>query len=217
MKRFYFVRHGESNSNATGIMEGPVAMLSEKGEAQAVKVAERLSRIEFDCIISSPWPRALETAQAIKSRTQVPLEECVDLHEKIHPSSIIGTHFQDEKRRRVDEIIRERQEMGDAHFHHSDEESFEDMRLRAERVQKFLEARKEDNVVVVSHGTFLRFLHAHLQLRELLNPQLFVRLLNNHRTSNTGITIYEYLDEESVADVYRWKLRTWMDIAHLAD
>ena len=43
VRRFYFVRHGETAGNATFIVQSPVIPLNETGRAQAARAAERLA------------------------------------------------------------------------------------------------------------------------------------------------------------------------------
>ena len=59
----YLVRHGEAGGESRPGEVGPP--LTARGEKQAVKVARRLAREEFDHIYSSDMSRAYRTAQAI--------------------------------------------------------------------------------------------------------------------------------------------------------
>lgn len=63
----YFVRHGESMSNALGVMEGwGDSELSERGRDQARQVARKMGDIgSFDSLFCSPLVRARSTAGAI--------------------------------------------------------------------------------------------------------------------------------------------------------
>jgi broad specificity phosphatase PhoE len=59
----YFVRHGETVSNATGIYNAAgIDTLTPKAIAQANAVASRLASVHFDAAIVSPSPRAERTA-----------------------------------------------------------------------------------------------------------------------------------------------------------
>src|SRR3989344_4899399 len=87
--KVYFVRHGESESNAqdiaasnaqdstTGINES----LTAKGVEQTKKLLETLDK-DFDLIISSPMKRTMQTAEIISSALQKPLEVNKDIVER---------------------------------------------------------------------------------------------------------------------------------------
>jgi probable phosphoglycerate mutase len=59
------VRHGEQVDAEFGLPDGP---LSDRGRAQALHVADRLSTITFDAAYTSPLQRAIETAGVITNR-----------------------------------------------------------------------------------------------------------------------------------------------------
>lgn len=72
------LRHGESQGNARGVIQGQADFpLSPKGEQQARVLAERwrAERREFDLLITSPLARARQTAAIISTRLEIPLEE----------------------------------------------------------------------------------------------------------------------------------------------
>ncbi len=73
MSRYvYLVRHGEQVDAEFGLPDGP---LSERGRAQAVHLADRLSPIQFDAAYTSPLQRAIETASVITERLGMPEAE----------------------------------------------------------------------------------------------------------------------------------------------
>ena len=64
--RLILVRHGETEENKAGIMQGHLpGVLSELGIEQAEKLAERLKDERIDLIISSDLARALDTAKIV--------------------------------------------------------------------------------------------------------------------------------------------------------
>lgn len=66
MSRYlYLVRHGEQVDAEFGLPEGP---LSDKGQAQAERIADRLSTVTFDAAWTSPMQRAIDTAGVITNR-----------------------------------------------------------------------------------------------------------------------------------------------------
>lgn len=69
-----FVRHGETALNAAQIVQPAQTPLSAHGLLQAEQVAERLSGLEIEAIVSSDFPRALQTALKIAARTGAEIE-----------------------------------------------------------------------------------------------------------------------------------------------
>ncbi len=67
--RLILVRHGESEGNAAGIIQGRLEFgLTALGRAQALATAERLRDDGVERVISSPLRRAFETASIIAGR-----------------------------------------------------------------------------------------------------------------------------------------------------
>ena len=215
MKQVYFIRHGESVSNATYTLMGPNCDLTEAGKKQAVSVAGRMQHVAFDALISSHYPRAQQTAKEISKLTGKPIETCELFHERIWPKELHGLTYDDPHKKEVEDAVFEKMAQNVPSYRYADEENFEDLVARAKQCKDYLESRTEKTIVVVTHGTFLRFLHAYLQFDELLTPQLALRFMMRHATSNTGVTVYELFDAD--AQKGRWRLRTWMDVAHLAE
>lgn len=62
----YLVRHGETNKNKYGLIQGITeADLSEKGIEDAKKLQDLVASLDVDVVISSPLRRALDTAKII--------------------------------------------------------------------------------------------------------------------------------------------------------
>ena len=65
----YFVRHGETEWNKIGRMQGQIDIeLNDEGKRQAKVVKEKLSNVKFDKVFSSPLKRALETVKIITDK-----------------------------------------------------------------------------------------------------------------------------------------------------
>lgn len=67
MTEFYLVRHGETEINQRGEINGGLvdSPLTAKGRAGAARVGQALAQHRFVQVLSSPLPRALTTAQMI--------------------------------------------------------------------------------------------------------------------------------------------------------
>jgi probable phosphoglycerate mutase len=67
--RFIVVRHGETQWNVAGRIQGQGnSPLTEHGLAQAEAIAERLARERFDVLLASDLGRAMQTAARIAAR-----------------------------------------------------------------------------------------------------------------------------------------------------
>lgn len=82
---FYYIRHGQSESNAARIMAGggTDSRLTDLGRAQAAEAARVLARhaTKPALIVTSPLLRAFETAQIINRELALPLLLAEDLRE----------------------------------------------------------------------------------------------------------------------------------------
>ncbi len=70
-KIFYIFRHGETDWNQKGRIQGWTDIpLNQNGVAQAKKLAQSLRDVNFDVIYSSPLLRALNTAEIVADNNQ---------------------------------------------------------------------------------------------------------------------------------------------------
>lgn len=88
MALFYLVRHGEPVydhmlENGFWGFGRDFAPLSEKGREQAKTAAKDVRLKGADIIVSSPYTRALQTAQILSGETRIRVEVEIDLHEWI--------------------------------------------------------------------------------------------------------------------------------------
>ena len=62
--KLFVLRHGETNENITGMMQGDMdTVLNEKGCSQALSVRNKVLENNIDLVISSPKKRAIKTAE----------------------------------------------------------------------------------------------------------------------------------------------------------
>jgi len=80
--RIYVARHGQTEWNAVGRMQGSADIpLNENGRRQARQLADRLAGVPFDAIYSSTLQRSAQTAEAFRGRA--PIQALAGLNEGV--------------------------------------------------------------------------------------------------------------------------------------
>lgn len=216
MKNIYFVRHGESASNAARKTLGAGAPLTARGQEQSRVVAQYLATLSAQIIVTSPYERARDTALIIRECVGLPVEVSDLFRERRWPSGVLNLPYDNPVRLQIEGQMHNAYQADDASFRVGDEENFSDLFDRAARAQRYLESLRESTVVVVTHGTFLRFLHSHLQFGGGLTPSVWLRIMRGHQTINAGVTHYQLLEQGDCANGHAsWSLCCWMSAAHL--
>ena len=83
MTTLLLVRHGETDWNADGRLQGHTDRpLSDFGRRQARQLADELEGEQFDAIYASDLARARETAEIVGARLGLPVVLDPDLREK---------------------------------------------------------------------------------------------------------------------------------------
>lgn len=189
-RRFYIVRHGETELNSKHIRQGQEGSLSDRGREQAERVGVYLANFPISRIICSTYQRAKETAGIINEHVHVPISYSPLFAERRNPSEIIG------KSTRDPEVIRIVDEM-DLAYHEDeyrffDEETFLDLKARAKKSLDFLSQSLARQTIVVTHHHFLKMVLAYLLYREDLHAADFIKLSYFNQSDNAGISIIEY-------------------------
>ncbi|MDR1693865.1 MAG: histidine phosphatase family protein [Lactobacillaceae bacterium] len=79
---FYFFRHGETELNKQGKIQGQIeSPLTAEGQNQVKELAKKYNDINLDIIFSSPLSRCIETARPIAREKDIKLKICDDLKE----------------------------------------------------------------------------------------------------------------------------------------
>ena len=95
-RSFYFLRHGETDWNKQGLLQGHTNIpLNETGRRQAREIIPVLEKLPIDRIIASTLSRAQETAQIVNAVLNKPFAEDSQLWER---------HFGDFEGKTVDVI-----------------------------------------------------------------------------------------------------------------
>jgi len=209
-KVVYFVRHGQSEGNISRVYQGLDSPLSPEGKQQAGTVADRIAKISFDSLISSPQPRTRETAETIRERTgKVP--EYSDLFvERIKPTLLNGRSQDDEEAHALAKDWSK--SLYTSGYRVEDGENFDDIIARADKALEFLAQRPEKTMVVITHGYFLRTILARVLLGDSLTEENFRNFYRHSLTENTGISVIRYREYEQKDT---WHLWIYNDHAHL--
>jgi broad specificity phosphatase PhoE len=210
MKKIYFVRHGESEGNSGPIRQVTTTVLTQKGIEQADFVAERASKISVDFLISSTMTRAMQTAQIVSEKISKPIDFSDLFVERRRPSEVLGKLKDDPQSLIAEEEIK--LHFTEPGWRFSDEENFDDLKARALEALAYLAARPEDNILVVTHGFFLRVIMSCVVFGEDLSGKECQKFVQTFHMENTGMTVLGYDDKN---DKNPWWLWVWNDHAHL--
>jgi probable phosphoglycerate mutase len=171
----YLIRHGETEGNATRVLQRPDIPLSPRGQIQAERLAQRLARAGITAILSSDLARAAMTAEHLARATALAVAYEPLLHER-NFGDIRGTAYAD---------------LGfdpfDPQYAPPNGESWEAFHARVDRAWARVReaaAATEGHLAVVTHGLVCRSLAArHLTLSgDQAVPE---------RWENTSVTIVE--------------------------
>lgn len=91
--KLYFARHGQTNSNANIAVDQPGMVsnepLNEMGIQQANRLAELLKNVKFDIIVSSPFKRAVQTAEIVNKHHNLTIN-VDDTWQEIQTNGYVG-------------------------------------------------------------------------------------------------------------------------------
>jgi alpha-ribazole phosphatase/probable phosphoglycerate mutase len=155
-KNILLVRHGRTDWNDSHRFQGRTDVpLNATGLAQAKKVAARLAAWPFDAVYTSPMARARETAAAIAaSREKAPV--VMDELTEVNFGSWEGLFFEHIREQNGDRL---QEWLGDPFFNMPEgAETWDSIRLRAERARETVFRSSNKRVVMVSHGGTIRAL-----------------------------------------------------------
>jgi broad specificity phosphatase PhoE len=210
LKNIYFIRHGESEGNVGPVRQDADSPLTERGRRQAEYMAKRCLRLPIDCLISSDMVRAQETATIIGEIIGKEVEISDLFAERERPSIQTGQPKDDPATFAIDRVIWDN--FAVPGFRHSDEENFDDLKVRAEQALEYLANRPEQHIAVVTHGLFLRIVMASVVFKEQLTGKECERFMRTLSMENTGLSILRYDGADAEPP---WRIWVWNDHAHL--
>ena len=151
----YITRHGETEWNAAGRIQGHTDVsLSERGQEQARMLAGRLSNVPIDAVYSSDLSRAAETARVVLGERDVGITFTEELRE--YNKGVFEGLTEAEYRERYPELY-EPSLVNDLDFAPTGGETIrETSRRLAGIVQRIKEAHRDESALIVGHGGSLR-------------------------------------------------------------
>ncbi len=141
MTQIYFVRHAQPDYRQ-GV--NSTFALSDEGMIDRLKAAEVLEGISFDCAVSSPYRRSLETIEPILKSRKLSVVTDERLRERDNPGGSSNSH----------EMFRKR--WSDFDFHEEGGESLHSTQQRnIAALNDIAEKYKDKTILVGTHGTAL--------------------------------------------------------------
>lgn len=154
MNKLYIVRHGKTDWNVKGLLQGSADIdINEDGINEAKELAKNINLNKIDICICSPLSRAKQTADILINGKK----------EIIYDDLLVERGFGDHEGKKInfDLIVPQWDYKLNDSTHNI--ESLQDCLARA---KKFLDSLKEKypnkSILIVSHGSFMKALHFNL-------------------------------------------------------
>ncbi len=200
--RFIFLRHGDTEAKVEEVVQRINNPLSEAGKLQAEHVVKDLVPFKIDLMISSPFPRARDTSMIVNKSLQKELIFSDLLAEVKWPTELEGISVSDP--RVVDyRKLRSDKSVSDVSWHYSDEENFVDLKARAAKLLGWLKGLKGENILVVTHSTFLKVIVSVMCHGENVTWPIYYDFLSFTRPKHTSISTFNFTDKG------KWQMDTW--------
>ena len=205
MTELWLIRHGESESNAAGLVQGQFDVhLSERGREQAKRLARRLALDPPDLIFSSDLSRALDTARAIAEACHLEIHPEPRLRE-IDMGTWVNQRWEDLATLYPDDYAL--LNVGDPEFRRGGGESKVMLQQRMVAIiEEIVAAQGGKRIAIVAHGGAIRAYVAYVLGSPLKG--IFTRL----KMGNTAISKVHLPPDGGVPTVFSLN-----DTAHLED
>jgi probable phosphoglycerate mutase len=185
MTRFLLIRHATTNAVGKRLAgRTPAVDLNDEGRLQASLLAESLEKIEIAAIYSSPLERAVQTAQPISDRKQIPIQ--------IH-QAFLELDFGDWTNRAISDLVDDpvfkRFNMFRSATRIPSGEMMTEAQLRiVEGMQQLTQAHLNETVAIVSHADIIK---SAVAFYAGIHLDLFHRI----EISPASVTIIEVFEE----------------------
>jgi broad specificity phosphatase PhoE len=213
LKTVRLVRHGQSEHNIAPIYQAEDVSLSEAGREQARLVACRLwkDHQDFSVLMSSPHRRAQQTASFISDIFGFPIVTEHLVIERLKPLSVEGKPY-------TDPVARETWTKWHNNFYSygdrvEDGETYLDLINRVHSSLELFKNCSHRDILVVSHGLFIRSIVLTILTGPYLNAATFKPALFGLKMENTGITTLHYQSYNGGTPA--WAVDSHNDYTHL--
>lgn len=193
--RLTLIRHGETDSNRAKQFQDFKVVLNESGMLQAENLSNSVE--QADVIISSPLPRASQTASKIAEIQKIEVIPLPLLQEVRLPAILEGTgsensEYENYKRKFILDKFDESM---------SDGETFLEIKDRAEEFLRFVISMNLKHIIAVSHGMFIKTLISSSILSAKLTPEMFFFFQNGLSIKNASISSLSHKTEWKVMEL----------------
>jgi len=201
LRELYIIRHGQTDHNAKGIVQGKGVNLplNNLGRTQAQQFFDTYKDVPFDGLFASSLLRAQQSIELFRN-TNVPFEICSDLDE-ISWGKMEGQINTSENDTNFQQMLKDWSN-GKIHEKFLDGESpFELQQRQMKFIQQFLNSSHK-KVLIATHGRFIRAFMCTLTGTDLSQMESF-----HHQ--NLCLYKVNYLEDET------FKIELHCDIRHL--
>ena len=185
-KTFYFIRHGQTDLNLKGIVQGRGVntSLNENGRKQADAFFNAYKHIPFDKIYTSTLVRTHQTIERFELELGIPKEQLAGLDEISW--GIYEGQVQDETIMKGFEQLVNSWRNNDLDVHIENGESPNQLVKRQKEAVDYMLSKKEERTVLVCmHGRALRIMLCHL-------TDTPVTMMDDFPHTNTSLYVLEY-------------------------
>jgi broad specificity phosphatase PhoE len=184
MTNFYLVRHGETEWNRLGRIQGATDIpLNDTGRDQARATGEKMQGRKWDVIISSPLSRALETASIIAS--------CIGLPEPTPVQDIVERNYGEAEGMTGPELEA---------FYPDDtpvpgRETRDAVKVRVlAAMHSIAAANKGKNVIIVAHGGVIRAVLQSTTGQAFFGERITNGSVHSFHHSDDGLQLVQFND-----------------------
>lgn len=203
MKQLFFIRHGETNNNKAGIIQGRSldASINEVGKMQAQAICDALETYNIERIVASGLVRTHQTVQPLADCKKLMVEKHPELDE-IDFGELEGKVFSDIREQIAE--VNEQWKSGNVDFAVARGESPRQTFNRANaKILEILESAKEECIVFMIHGRLTRI---------LLSEWLGYGLANMHKVEHENGAINHLTWQNGVFEAVELNKTTHLNI-----
>ncbi len=203
MRQLFFIRHGETDNNKAGIIQGRSidASINEVGRMQAEAIREALRSYDIHRVVASGLKRTHETIKPLATERNLKVEKYSELDE-INFGVLEGQSFHEIQGDVMK--VHEQWKSGNVHYAPSNGESPHEVFDRANsKVIEVLQNTENENIVFMIHGRLTRI---------LLSEWLGLGLKNMHKIEHQNGAINHLRWKEGVFETVQLNMTD-----HLAD